>query len=409
MDFNHVTQDERERLYKEVWTDPVTVVAQRYGMSDNGLRKHLKRLWIPLPPNGYWAKVKAGQKVAKPDLPQVRGELKRHVSNYFIKYKGDLKKLSDEELENVEELNLLTDETITAIKEKCSLIEVKGQLRNPNILIEQHKEESTYRRKRDRALQQASFNDDYYRITKNKFRENQAMLPIQVSEVNLNRTYRILDALINAIDAMEGYTRVSLESGNDKGYFVVMRTIFYFEVKEENRKKPKTTDDETRPPLLVMSVHADDKDTRGVKYQLEFKDREGEPLEAQVGKILHDLFVAGNKMIAEWHLSYRALEREIEESDRKWKLEKMRRGEIQELELLEQAASDWDKAQRIRSFTEEMTIKIKEVDNEEKRNKLTQWVMWARDKADWLDPLTAKEDELLGRRKHIFDTIIEGE
>lgn len=60
MDFSHVTQDERERLYHEVWTDPVTVVAQRYGMSDNGLRKHLKRLWIPLPPTGYWAKVKAG-------------------------------------------------------------------------------------------------------------------------------------------------------------------------------------------------------------------------------------------------------------------------------------------------------------------------------------------------------------
>ena len=29
----------------------------------------------------------------------------------------------------------------------------------------------------------------------------------------------------------------------------------------------------------------------------------------------------------------------------------------------------------------------------------------ARDKADWLDPLTAKEDKLLGKNKHIFELI----
>jgi len=53
MYFRVVTPDEREALYNEFWTDPVTTVAKRYGMSDNGLRKHLKRLGIPLPPLGY--------------------------------------------------------------------------------------------------------------------------------------------------------------------------------------------------------------------------------------------------------------------------------------------------------------------------------------------------------------------
>ena len=33
------------------------------------------------------------------------------------------------------------------------------------------------------------------------------------------------------------------------------------------------------------------------------------------------------------------------------------------------------------------------------------WLKWARDKADWLDPLTAKEDKLLGKSKHIFELI----
>ena len=50
----------REALYEEVWTDAVTVVAPRYGLSDVGLVKICKKLCIPVPPRGYWAKVKAG-------------------------------------------------------------------------------------------------------------------------------------------------------------------------------------------------------------------------------------------------------------------------------------------------------------------------------------------------------------
>lgn len=407
MDFNHVTQDERERLYNEVWTEPVIVVAQRYGMSDNGLRKHLKRLWIPLPPSGYWAKVKAGQKIAKPDLPKVRGELKKHVRNYFIKYREDLEQLTDDELKAAEGLSMLTNETIAAILEICSQTQVKSQLRNPHSLIAEHKEESVYRKKRDKTLQQASFNTNYYNITKSKYRDNKAMLPINVSDVNLNRAYRILDTLIHAFDDMEGYTNVSLESGKDRAYFAVMRTDFYFEIKEENRKKRKSSNDEEMRPLLVLSMQSDDSYRGGIHYKLEYKDKDNEPLEEQVGEIIYEMFVAANKMLVASKLAHRELEREIEEDRRQQRLERMRKGELEELKLLEQAASDWDKAQRIRRFADEMAEKINEVTNEEKREKLAKWLKWARNKADWLDPLTEKEDELLGKSKHLLDMILE--
>jgi len=60
----------RVTLYEEVWAEPVTTVAVRYGISDNGLRKRCKALGIPLPPCGYWSKVKAGKPVAdRPPLP----------------------------------------------------------------------------------------------------------------------------------------------------------------------------------------------------------------------------------------------------------------------------------------------------------------------------------------------------
>lgn len=61
----------RKELYDRVWSEPVTKVAESWGMSDNGLRKQCRRLKIPLPPRGYWAKVRAGKKPRRPRLPKL--------------------------------------------------------------------------------------------------------------------------------------------------------------------------------------------------------------------------------------------------------------------------------------------------------------------------------------------------
>lgn len=97
MDFNYMTADDREVLYNEVWAEPVTTVAKRYNMSDNGLRKHCRRLGIPLPPPGYWARIAAGQKIPKPALPKVTGEFKNYIRQYVIK--PNFEQLTDDELQ----------------------------------------------------------------------------------------------------------------------------------------------------------------------------------------------------------------------------------------------------------------------------------------------------------------------
>lgn len=40
---------EREKLHQEVWAEPMTTVAKRYGISDVALRKQCKKLDILLP------------------------------------------------------------------------------------------------------------------------------------------------------------------------------------------------------------------------------------------------------------------------------------------------------------------------------------------------------------------------
>ena len=64
-------QIDRQTLYEQVWSEPVTVVANSYGLSDVGLAKICRKLCIPLPSRGYWAKVKAGKIMGRAPLPKL--------------------------------------------------------------------------------------------------------------------------------------------------------------------------------------------------------------------------------------------------------------------------------------------------------------------------------------------------
>src|SRR5689334_12506828 len=59
----------REELYRLVWSTPVHELAKKYGLSDVGFAKCCRRVEVPRPPRGYWAKIAAGQKPRKTRLP----------------------------------------------------------------------------------------------------------------------------------------------------------------------------------------------------------------------------------------------------------------------------------------------------------------------------------------------------
>jgi hypothetical protein len=61
----------RDKLHEEIWTEPMTKVAERYGLSDVGLKKICVKHRIPTPPRGYWARSKAGKKNKKKIFRQV--------------------------------------------------------------------------------------------------------------------------------------------------------------------------------------------------------------------------------------------------------------------------------------------------------------------------------------------------
>jgi hypothetical protein len=65
----------RDELYEEVWATPMQTLAKKYGISDVGLAKIRRKLLIPVPGRGYWARKEAGQKVELAPLPQIKEKI----------------------------------------------------------------------------------------------------------------------------------------------------------------------------------------------------------------------------------------------------------------------------------------------------------------------------------------------
>lgn len=60
---------ERQPLYDEIWAMPMREVAKRYGVSGVALAKTCRKLGVPIPGRGYWAKQKVGKAPPRPPLP----------------------------------------------------------------------------------------------------------------------------------------------------------------------------------------------------------------------------------------------------------------------------------------------------------------------------------------------------
>jgi hypothetical protein len=62
----HIT---RRKLHELVWSVPLTATAPQFNISDVALKNTCARFDIPVPPRGYWARLKAGKRTTKIALP----------------------------------------------------------------------------------------------------------------------------------------------------------------------------------------------------------------------------------------------------------------------------------------------------------------------------------------------------
>jgi len=426
------TEDERTKLYNEVWNEPVTTVAARYGVSDNGLRKRCIKLQIPLPPLGYWAKVKAGIKVSKPKLPvlKIEGEtivLKNIKHEHEIEF-IDIEDKSTEELEKIDGLDVFTPSSRKAFATWCGKIHVPRKVDPFHPLIIEYQKEIEYRKVRDKEHQfrdMFRFGDVTY-VPKVQYRPDQLVLPIHVSDGQNNRACRIVDTLIKAVEELGG--KVKVESNYhqreviDNVSITLFRNSFSFRMKETMAKR--------RAIIAEIPVENRSRELRPLyekiftgKMELEFKrtpdyweeektervltlaDSAEISLEGQLGeafkwmvKTAQETKIARAIQKREEEIREKERERQrINEEERQKKLQailEMEKRQKQLVENIEQQMTGWFKAQKLRRYADEIQVYAKQVVDPEAKESLDRYIQLVRRKADKNDPIAEIVQEI---------------
>jgi hypothetical protein len=183
----------RQDLYNLVWSKPVVKIAKDFGISDVAVGKICKKMNIPKPGLGYWAKKQHGKRVRQTPLPTLhQGE----PISYTIKGSMDA---------NLNLTSPLIEKQKAFESTDSNKITVKKTLRNPHHLVQQ----TIYRKK---VRDSASYHE-WINLPPG--------LTMSVSEDSYPRAIRIMDALLKALEkrgfaitttsGYDGYTSVSID------------------------------------------------------------------------------------------------------------------------------------------------------------------------------------------------------
>lgn len=213
---------EREKLYEEVWTEPMVSVARRYKISDVGLRKICVKLAIPVPPRGYWAKLEAGQKIPPTPLG------KSNVPATFVR------SVHIEVVDEVLERRVLDARTSHP---EISVQELEYEfLPDSSLRTKEAKQIAT-------ALKKVKAVDGAFAIS------GWAWADISVSEVAQERTLFLLDRFVYVIRAMGGIFDIEhaqpltqtyaqrQEQRKNRGHFRLHDEDYFVRVKERILQK----------------------------------------------------------------------------------------------------------------------------------------------------------------------------
>lgn len=420
------TEDERTKLYNEVWSEPVTTVAERYGISDNGLRKRCIKLQIPLPPLGYWAKVKAGAKVPKPKLPvlKVKEEtiVLKNVKHEHEMELIDIGAQSTEELKKLDGLDIFTPRSREAFEKWCGKIYVPKKVDPFHPLIIEHQKEVEYRKVRDREHQfrdMFQFRDVAF-FPKVQYRPDHMVLPINVSDRQSNRACRIVDTLIKAVEELGGKVKVESphyqqKEAADCAVIILFKNSFSFKVKETMAKRraviadmpPENRAREFRPmyeKVFTGKLEIEFKQTFDywgkdkTERVLVLADSAETSLEEQLGEAFKWMVKTAQETKIAWAIQKReeeVRERERErqriiEEEKQKKLQAilaMEKRQKQLIENIEQQMAGWFKAQKLHQYADEIESYAKQVVDPEAKESLDRYVQLVRRKAEKNDPI----------------------
>jgi hypothetical protein len=380
-------QYDREELYQKVWELPLLKVAEDYGVSAVALGKTCRKLFVPVPGRGHWAKLAHGHAGAKkPPLPKVD-----KVPVIYRSHVAPKKPIESDQ----------NDPEFAAINQLFS----SGALIPPP--IDPAARPHTLIRNTASQLRSRSRKD-----------ENGILLPretggldVKVSEGMLERALQVMAQVLVVLER-QGLTVEVSEQG--RTVVLIKGEHVSFGIEEPIRKVvtqkarvANPTDrwdyDEvvTHEPAgkLSLIIHWETWERR------EQRTRWSDAKLQRVENLIPD-FVAGLMRIA---VALRRKEeertkREAEEQKRERQREKLQKDieeEEKKLNQLKTWIDDWERAERMRRFIAAYAKKTRSWSAEE-QPKRKAWIEWATQQADRTDPFVPeKPPSVLDRKREL--------
>jgi hypothetical protein len=376
----------RSELYEQVWTVAITKLSKKYELSDVGLAKICKRYNIPRPPRGHWARKAAGYNVKRLPLPpgdDVTIEITPNPYSPNVSKSRDIASRMSA-FQNTDEAPVI----------------VPDRLSSPHPLIKQSSE-----------ILNGRLSNEVGIVNPPK----KGCLDISVSKGSLRRALRIMDTILKVLDK-KGYG-VYLSEGRTKTKILDVSISFGISEKLVTKKKRPEEHDlsgryqfghsrsiEERMPSadLGLTIHeAEDFYIYGC--QQNWNDGKKSKIENRLNSFIDGLVTVAVAKIE------RDKEREEEEHrrierQRQLEEERRKRAELRQRYLKEEArvtrliseAENWKRSQILREYIVEIEKHTTDGELPFSLDKpLVEWLKWAYDQADRLDPLSLSPPSIL--------------
>jgi len=380
-------QYDREELFRKVWEQPLLKVAKEYGVSAVALGKTCRKLSVPVPGRGHWAKLSHGHEgIKKPLLPKVDKVPLIYCSPAVQKKPTSCDQNDPEfaEINNLLSSGALNPPPIDPIARPHPLIRsTASRLRSHS-----HKDENGILVPREPGG-----------------------LDVNVSERTLDRALQAM-AQVVAVLERQGFSVEVSEQGRTAVLIKGENVSFGIEepirrVVTQKPRVPNPTDrwdyDEvvTHEPAgkLVLIIHS------GTWGRYEQRTRWSDAKVQRVENLIAD-FVAGlmRTVVALRRQEEERRQREVEQQKRaqeRAQLLKDIQEEEKRLEQFNEWVDEWERAERLRRFIAAYAEKSRSW-SAEKQPQHDAWIKWATRQADRIDPFVSeKPASVLDRKREL--------
>jgi hypothetical protein len=368
----------RESLYKLVWSKPCRAVAKELGISDVAVGKICRKLVVPKPERGFWAK-KAHGKAVK-----------------IIPLKSAVDAPATATIEGGR--TSAPREKLVRIEETQKII-VENELTEPERLVVSTRRALERDDRSTGGILSGGFQDRF--------------LSLKVSRAQLDRSLRILNTLIKTFKESDIRTTAEHPPERHNSAFVVGKEMILFSVRELTKRIKNNGTEQFgaskwdnfayKPSgTLLLRLEGDLPES----FQKNWADGKTQNLEDVLGKIVATVIAIAENMPA--HRQKRAEEqKQREEEHRRWELhwqeqerlrvqESMRRAkEEARRKKLEDEASNWHRSRMLRSYIAQREEYLGQTEaTAEEKAQTSDWLNWAKNYADSLDPSSRNLQDL---------------